>query len=238
MSAAPPEVAVSTVIFALRPGGGAAAPDRPALFLPLVGRTRDPYDGRWALPGGPLGDETLEDAARRTLAETTGLTPAYLEQMYTFGDPDRSPDGRRVVSVVYWALVRADEVAHAGPQQNVRWLPADDLPELAFDHNLIVEYALWRLRTKLSYSHVAHALLGETFTLSELRQVHEIVRQTRLDPANFRRQVEADGAVVPTGEVRTGGAHRPARLYRYNTDVEPVDLGPIRTGRAGARSTQ
>lgn len=218
-----PEIAVSTVIFALRPDGAS----RPTLSLPLVVRTRDPYDGRWALPGGPLGEESLEDAARRTLAATTGLAPAYLEQMYTFGDPDRSPDGRRVVSVVYWALVRADEVSRATPQQNVRWLPADDLPPLAFDHNLVVDYALWRLRTKLSYSRVAHALLGETFTLSELREVHEIVRQRRLDPANFRRQVEADGAVVPTGEMRTGGAHRPARLYRYDTAIDPVDLGPL-----------
>lgn len=218
-----PEIAVSTVIFALRLDGAA----RPVLSLPLVVRTREPYDGIWALPGGPLGEESLEDAARRTLAATTGLEPAYLEQMYTFGDPDRSPDGRRVVSVVYWALVRSDEVGRATPQQNVRWLPADDLPRLAFDHNLVVDYALWRLRTKLSYSRVAHALLDETFTLSELRQVHEIVQQRRLDPANFRRQIEADGAVVPTGEVRTGGAHRPARLYRYDTAVDPVDLGPI-----------
>jgi 8-oxo-dGTP diphosphatase len=218
-----PTVAVSTVIFALRPG-----PDgRPELSLPLVVRTRDPYDGMWALPGGPLGDETLEDAARRTLAATTGLAPAYLEQMYTFGDPDRSPEGGRVVSVVYWALVRADEVAGARPQQNVRWLAADDLPTLAFDHNLVVEYALWRLRTKLSYSHIAHALLGETFTLRELREVHEIVGQRRLDPANFRRQVLADGAVVPTDLMRSTGAHRPARLYRDNSGVEPVDLGPL-----------
>ena len=223
---AAPEVAVSTVIFALRREGSA---ERPVLSLPLVVRTREPYDGMWALPGGPLGEESLEDAARRTLAHTTGLEPAYLEQMYTFGDPDRSPDGRRVVSVVYWALVRADEVGSAAPRQNVRWLPADDLPRLAFDHNLVVEYALWRLRTKVSYSRIAHNLLGETFTLRELREVHEIVRQTRLDPANFRRQVEAEGAVVPTDQMRTGGAHRPARLYRYNAEVEPVDLGPIRS---------
>lgn len=224
-----PEVAVSTVIFALRGAENRAAP---ALSLPLVFRTREPHDGLWALPGGPLGHESLEDAARRTLAATTGLEPAYLEQMYTFGDPDRSPAGGRVVSVVYWALVRADEVANARPQQNVRWLPADDLPPLAFDHNLVVDYALWRLRTKLSYGRIAHALLGETFTLRELREVHEIVGQKRLDPANFRRQAEADGAVVPTGETRTGGAHRPARLYRYNAEIEPVDLGPIAPPRS------
>src|SRR5699024_3215782 len=111
--------------------------------------------------------------------------------------------------------------------QNVRWLAAERLPRLAFDHNLIVDYALWRLRTKMTYARVAHAFLGETFTLRELREVHEIVLQRDLDPANFRRQVEADAAVVPTEEFRTGGRHRPARLYRYNSAIEPVDLGPL-----------
>lgn len=230
--ATPPEIAVSTVIFSLREDSSA----RLQLSLPLVVRTRDPYDGMWALPGGPLGDEPLEDAARRTLADTTGLTPAYLEQMYTFGDPERSPGAQRVVSVVYWALVRSDEASSARPAQNVRWLPADDLPHLAFDHNLVVEYALWRLRTKLSYSRVAHALLGETFTMRELREVHEIIRRKPLDPANFRRQIESDGAVVPTDRMRTGGAHRPARLYRYDSAVEPVDLGPIARSGAPRRS--
>ncbi|MFV0425864.1 MAG: NUDIX hydrolase [Beutenbergiaceae bacterium] len=223
MLSAATQIAVSTVIFALRP-----QPEQPpALSIPLVFRTRAPYDGQWALPGGPLGDESLEVAARRALAATTGLEPTFLEQMYTFGNPDRSPESPRVVSVVYWALVRADEVRDAHPQQNVCWLPADDLPVLAFDHNLIVDYALWRLRTKVSYSHIAHALLGETFTLRELREVHEIIRQTRLDPANFRRQVTADGVVVPTGTMHTGAAHRPAQLYRYDTAVEPVDHGPM-----------
>src|SRR5699024_1281816 len=141
---------------------------------------------------------------------------------------DRSRPGQeRVVSIVYWALVGADEAAQAKGGQNVRWLAAEQLPPLAFDHNLIVDYALWRLRTKLEYARIAHAFLGETFTLRELREVHEVVLQRDLDPANFRRQVEADGAVVATEEFRTGGRHRPARLYRYNHAIEPVDLGPL-----------
>ena len=109
----------------------------------------------------------------------------------------------------------------------MRWLAAERLPQLAFDHNLIVEYALWRLRTKIEYARIAHAFLGETFTLRELREVHEIVLQRDLDPANFRRQIEASNAVVPTEDFRTGGRHRPARLYRYNSAIEPVDLGPL-----------
>lgn len=222
------QLAVSTVIFALREDEQSARRRGPELWLPLVVRVRDPYDGHWALPGGPLReDEGLADAAARTLAETTGLRPAYLEQLYAFGAPERGGAAERVVSIVYWALVGSEEAARARVGQNVRWLAAERLPRLAFDHNLIVDYALWRLRTKMTYARIAHAFLGETFTLRELREVHEIVLQRDLDPANFRRQVEADAAVVPTDEFRTGGRHRPARLYRYNTAIEPVDLGPL-----------
>jgi hypothetical protein len=160
------------------------------------------------------------------LYETTHLRPAYLEQLYAFGDPERSPTGR-VVSIVYWALVRA-ELAEAGIEDdNVRWFPADDLPDLAFDHNLIVRYALWRLRTKMEYSRIAHALLGETFTLAELRRVHEIVLERTLDPANFRRHIEGSGVLVDTGFTVPGGRHRPPRLYRYDTTLQLADNGPL-----------
>ena len=216
------ELAVSTVIFALRPEG-----DEAVLSIPLVRRTRDPFAGRWALPGGVAEPtESLAGTAARKLLETTALRPAYLEQLYAFGDPDRSPTGR-VVSVVYWALVRP-ELADAGVEDdNVRWFVADELPELAFDHNLIVRYALWRLRTKMEYSRIAHALLGETFTLAELRRVHEIVLERPLDPANFRRHIESSGVLVDTGETVPGGRHRPPRLYRYDTNLELADNGPL-----------
>lgn len=217
------DLAVSTVIFALRPD----ADGRLVLSIPLVRRIRDPFQLLWALPGGAAdAAESLADTAARKLAETTGLSPAYLEQLYCFGEPERSPSGR-VVSVVYWALVRADEAELATEGENVAWFEADELPRLAFDHNLIVDYALWRLRTKLEYAAIAHAFLGPTFTLAELRQVHEIVLQKPLDPANFRRQIEASGSVVPTGQHVTGGRHRPPQLYRYNASVQLVDNGPL-----------
>jgi 8-oxo-dGTP diphosphatase len=217
------DLAVSTVIFALRPD----ADGHLVLSIPLVRRTREPFQGRWSLPGGTAdATESLADTAARKLAETTGLAPSYLEQLYCFGEPDRSPSGR-VVSVVYWALVRGDEAELATESENVAWFAADELPQLAFDHNLIVDYALWRLRTKLEYAAIAHAFLGPTFTLAELRQVHEIVLQKPLDPANFRRQIEASPAVVPTGEHVTGGRHRPPRLYRYDASVQLVDNGPL-----------
>lgn len=224
-------VAVSTVIFSLRrdPSG-----DGPAVMLPLVRRTRDPHEGRWALPGGWLDvRESLDAAASRTLSETTGLAPSYLEQLYAFGAVDRSPS--RVVSIVYWALLRPDEVDPANAPENVAWFAAASLPRLAFDHNEIVDYALWRLRNKVGYSRIAHGLLADEFTLAELREVYESILGRRLDPANFRRQVEGSGTLLPTDRFRTG-SHRPARLYRYNRDVELADLGPLAdSARKGSR---
>jgi len=211
-------LAVSTVIFALGAEG---------LRIPLVRRIREPFDGRWALPGGPVElNENLDASASRNLLETTALTSTYLEQLYCFGDVDRSP-GQRVVSVVYWALVRSDEAAQAAVDENVQWFAADELPELAFDHNRIVEYALWRLRTKLEYSQIAHAFLGPTFTLAELREVYEAVLRKPVDPANFRRQLEK--SLVDTGERLTGARHRPPRLYRYDSTVAMTDNGPLTT---------
>jgi 8-oxo-dGTP diphosphatase len=218
------DLAVSTVIFALRQTDDERPP---SVWLPLVRRIREPFDGMWALPGGPLGArEDLSEAAARNLAETTSLSPRYLEQLYAFGNTDRSP-GSRVVSIVYWALVGSEEAERASVGDNVQWFEADKVPGLAFDHSLIVTYALWRLRNKMEYSRIAHAFLGETFTLSQLREVHEAVLQRSLDPANFRRMIESSNAVVATGKRVTGARHRPAALYRYNDAIDLNDQGPI-----------
>lgn len=223
------DVAVSTVILTLRRTGDGD----PVLALPLVRRTREPYEGQWALPGGWLTTtESPVDAAARTLAETAGLTPSYLEQLYAFGAVDRSPT--RVVSIVYWALLRQDEVdaqsaAHRASglaPENVSWFDLTDLPSLAFDHDKIVDYALWRLRSKVGYSRVAHGFLPAEFTLAELREAYQAILGRTLDPANFRRQVESAGALLPTDRFRTG-SHRPARLYRYDTDLQLADHGPL-----------
>lgn len=202
-------LAVSTVIFALRPH---PATGRLTLWLPLVRRIREPHRGLWALPGGPLEpDEELVASAENTLARTIGLTGTYLEQLYSFGAVDRSPDDR-TVSIVYWALVPAGQQAQDG--EGVEWFVADEVPALAFDHNAIVEYALGRLRAKITYSPIAHAFLADEFTLAELRAVHEAVLRKAIDPANFRRQLLAGGTVVPTGTCLQGASHRPPALYR------------------------
>ncbi len=209
---APPSLAISTVIFALRPSESSG---RPTLWLPLVRRIREPFKGLWALPGGPLThSESLQDAASRNLRETTGLAPSYLEQLYAFGGLHRSPT-QRVVSIVYWALVQPTEAALADESENVRWFRADKLGNLAFDHNAIVDYALWRLRNKLAYGSIAYHFLGEYFTLAQVREVYEAVLDTQLDPANFRRQIKSTPEIEETGEYLQGGKHRPPRLYRF-----------------------
>jgi len=208
----PPALAISTVIFALRPSANSG---RPTLWLPLVRRIREPFQDRWALPGGPLTQaESLQDAAARNLRETTGLAPNYLEQLYAFGGLHRSPS-QRVVSIVYWALVQPTEAALAQESENVKWFRADGLEALAFDHNDIVDYALWRLRNKMAYGSIAYHLLGETFTLAQVREVYEAVLNRSLDPANFRRQLKQTAHIEPTDQYLQGGKHRPPRLYRY-----------------------
>lgn len=225
----PPGLAVSTVIFALRPS---AVSGRPTVWLPLVRRIRQPFRGQWALPGGPLGPaESLQDAASRNLRDTTGLMPRYLEQLYAFGGTDRSP-GQRVVSIVYWALVQPDEAAMAEVSENVRWFRADRLEPLAFDHNEIVEYALWRLRNKMAYGSIAYCFLGETFTLAQVREVYEAVLDKKLDPANFRRHLNSAPDIEPTDTYLQGVRHRPPRLYRYTGDYTGESTSPAASPRS------
>ena len=192
-----PQRGVSVVILALGPegdtgnsaadSGNAANSAHSRLWLPLVKRVRQPFLGCWALPGGDLrSDRSLEQSAYAALESTTDLHPRYLEQLYTFGGPTRSHGGLPMVSVVYWALVGQTEAAGFEDGDNVRWFPEDELPELAFDHRQIIDYALLRLRSKIEYSDVATRLLGPTFTLRQLHGVYEAIGGEPLDLANDR----------------------------------------------------
>ncbi len=240
----PPAVAVSTVAFALRPPEGAPlGPNEPrveesaaTIWIPLVRRNRLPFSGSWALPGGPIPwNETLVDTALRALRDAVRREPGYLEQLYSFGAVERSAEAQRVVTIAYWALYGEQDLvgSHTGGVEadpaildpNVAWFSADALPDLAFDHNEIVAYALDRLRSKTEYSTVAYRFLGRSFTLAQLREVREAILGAAIDPANFRRQVLAQGHVVPTGAFTSGDSHRPARLYQFvgSSDVSKVD---------------
>lgn len=186
----------------------------------LVRRGLEPFRGAWALPGGFVRvDESLEDAARRELAEEAGARDVYLEQLFTFGELGRDPR-ERVVSVAYYALVRA--AAHeprAGTDAaEARWYPVAHLPPLAFDHASIVDKALARLRGKVRYAPVGFELLPERFALRDLQHLYEQVLGRPLDKRNFRKKVLATGLVVETGALEEGLRHRPARLFRFDRE--------------------
>jgi 8-oxo-dGTP diphosphatase len=203
------QVTVDLVIFALREW---------ELHVLLIQRRLPPFEGRWALPGGFVREgESLEDAARRELEEETGVREVYLEQLYTFGDPDRDPRGR-VVTVAYYALLTGEAVPLvAGTDAGAaRWVPARKHPPLAFDHERILAYALERLSNKLEYTTVGFQLLPRKFTLSQLQRVYEAVLGRKLDKRNFRRKMALLGILKPLNEWIRDGPSRPAQLYRFS----------------------
>ena len=202
-----PAVTVDVVIFTIR--------DR-QLKLLLIRRAGEPYRGQWALPGGFVQlPESLDEAARRELEEETGVSGVFLEQLYTFGRPDRDPR-ERVITVAYYALIPSDklQIRAATDAEAVGWFGMDELPELAFDHAEIVKMAHERLTAKLDYSTIAFAFMPELFTLSELQDVYEIILRQETDKRNFRKWVLALEQIEETDEERRGGIHRPAKLYR------------------------
>jgi 8-oxo-dGTP diphosphatase len=198
-------VSVDLVILTIRAGELAALAWR---------RDSDPYAGMLALPGGFIRlDEDLPAATARVLAERAGLPPArvHLEQLQTYGYPDRDPT-RRAVSVAYLALA-PDLPAPDTPQMS--WQPVSGLSQMAFDHNRILQDGIERARSKLEYTSLAAAFCRDEFTVAELRRVYEIVWGVRLDPRNFHRKVTgAQNFLVETGAVRPSGGGRPAQLYR------------------------
>jgi 8-oxo-dGTP diphosphatase len=200
-------VTVDIVLFTIR--------DR-RLRLLLIRRLAKPFENRYALPGGFVGEEeSLDAAAIRELREETGVEKVYLEQLYTFGDAKRDPRGR-VITVAYYALVPHNQTLRAGSDAaDAAWFAVAELPALAFDHRKIVEYAHQRIRNKLDYTNVGFELLPDKFTLTELQLVHEAILGDNLDKRNFRRKIIQKGIVKPTKEWQHAG-RKPAQLYRFS----------------------
>jgi len=190
-----------------------------------VKRERPPYRGTWALPGGLVGqDESVDAAALRELQEETNIVNVYLEQLYTFDELDRDPRGR-VITVAYYALVNWQQFQLKARQRvsQADWFPVKRLPELAFDHRRIVDYALERLRNKLNYTTIGFQLLPKEFTLTELQGAYEVILGQRLDKRNFRRKMLQLNILEGTKEFKANGRQRPARLYTF-TEPKVVKL--------------
>jgi 8-oxo-dGTP diphosphatase len=206
-----PALTVDCVVFGL-------GQETEELRVLLVQRALEPFQGRWALPGGFVRlDEGLEQAARRELEEEAGIRPAYLEQLYTFGEPDRDPR-ERVVSVAYVALVRMAQhpPRPATDARDAAWFAVSDPPLLAFDHQEILGLALERLRAKVRYQPVGFDLLPARFTLSQLQRLYETILEQPFDKRNFRKRIIGSGLLEELDEVEREVAHRAARLYRFD----------------------
>lgn len=189
----------------------------------LVRRHEENYEDMWSLPGGIIRmDEALEQAAMRQLHEQTTVDEIYLQQLYTFGAPDRDTR-RRVISVAYFALVAADCLSRECLEENNgerAWHSVYDLPVLAFDHAEMLDVALTRLRYKIEYSAAAFELMPEEFTLRELQEAYMIILNDHtLDKANFRKKIRDARIVEAVSRYKNTGG-RPARLYRFRKDAQ------------------
>lgn len=202
-----PWVAVDVVVFTLT---------EKALQCLLVQIKEGPFAGMWAFPGGLVAaDESLDQAAERETGERTGVANSYIEQVYTFGKPERDP-ATRVVSVCYLALVpeQRARINAALKYADIRWTPVSRMPHLAYDHDQVARLALQRLRSKLQYTNIVYSLLPSEFTLGELQEVYEIILHRTLDRRNFRKKILSLGLLKRLRQKRRG-THRPAALYAF-----------------------
>ncbi|MEO0469638.1 MAG: NUDIX domain-containing protein [Bacteroidota bacterium] len=215
----PPSIwlAVDAVVFGYSP--------KQDILVLLIQRKYPPFQDKWALPGGFIGDsESLEEAVSRELEEETGVKVQYLEQLYTFGKPDRDPR-RRVISVAYYALVRPDafELNPQTDASDAQWFSLNELPELAFDHPSILRQAINRLRSKITYEPIGFELLDESFTFAELFHLYKSIlgpvidQEKGIEKRNFKKKFLRLGLLEELGEKRKhAGSGRPAQLYRFN----------------------
>ncbi len=213
------------------------------LRILLVQRSEHPFKGRWALPGGFVRvkddrkdqGEDLDAAAARELEEETGLASGaagriFLDQVRAFGKPGRDPR-MRVISVAYFALVRPTLVPlirAGGDVSSARWFPINEVPRdmLAFDHGEILDAALARARLDLDRTAIAFELVPETFTIQELRAVHEAIRGEPLDPGNFRKKFlrMIEDGLIDAARGKRPTVSKPASVYRFVREGKHADV--------------
>ena len=191
----------------------------------LIGRRQmDPGRGEWSLYGGFVAaDESLDDAARRTLYELTGMKDVFMRQVETFGRVDRDP-GERVISVAYYALINVKDYSEELQKEHgVEWVSSDELPHLYSDHNEMVDKA-WRLMMqKIRTEPIGFKLLPELFTLTQLQRLYEAVVGHEIDKRNFRKRIKEMDFIQKTDKIDKKGSKRGAYLYRFNDNVYKED---------------
>ncbi len=209
-----PSVTVDIVIFTVQNND---------LKVLLVKRDIEPFKGMWAIPGGFVKiDESLEEAAKRELQEETGLKNVYLEQLYTFGDPQRDPRGR-IITISYIALVNSENIKLKATTDvsEAQWFSVKKLPLVAFDHKKILEYALKRLRWKFEYTTIAFSLLPKEFTIGQIQKIYEIIFDKKFDKRNFAKKL-LSLEILEEEKIKRGVSHRPPMLYSLKKNIGEI----------------
>jgi 8-oxo-dGTP diphosphatase len=206
------KVAVDAIVFGYSKNEGVS--------VLLIQRKYPPFKNAWAIPGGfVLPDESLEEAVRRELREETGIEVNYLEQLYTFGDPDRDPR-KRVISVSYFALVKSaqfQQLKASTDAENAQWFNIKTLPPLAFDHKKILHVAIERVRAKIRYQPIGFELLDRKFPFADLEKLYITLLDREIDRRNFYKKVMALGILDETEEyAKSEGKGRPSKMFQFN----------------------
>jgi 8-oxo-dGTP diphosphatase len=206
------KVAVDAIVFGYSKQDGVS--------VLLIQRKYDPFKNSWAIPGGfVLEDETLEAAVKRELAEETGIQVNYLEQLYSFGEPERDPR-QRVISIAYFGLVKAaqyQELKASTDAENAQWFSIKRIPVLAFDHKQILSAAIERLRTKIRYQPIGFELLDKKFPFSDLEKLYAALLDKEINRRNFSKKILSFGFLHETGELaRSEGKGRPSKMYQFD----------------------
>lgn len=204
-------VSVDCIIFGFNEGG---------LSLLLIKRKFEPALGHWSLMGGFLDkNESLDEGAKRVLYDLTGLDDVFMEQVGAFGDINRDP-GERVISVVYYSLVKIIESDQTRlDQHNAHWIKINELPDLIFDHHQMVERAREAMKQKASIEPIGFNLLPDLFTLTQLQTLYEAIYGCTLDKRNFRKRVAEMDYIVKTDKIDKKGSKRGASLYKFNDGI-------------------
>lgn len=204
-----PSVTTDCVIFGFDGG---------ELKVLLVERGLEPHKGRWAFPGGFVKmDESCEEGALRELEEETALKGTYVQQFHTYSDPNRDPR-ERVITVAFFALVRIQEVEAGDDANKAQWFTIDEVPQLAFDHDVILRDALKRLRERIRFQPIGFELLPEKFTMRQLQNLYEAILDVHFDRGNFSKKMLHFNILTPLEETVRPTPKREARLYRFNKE--------------------
>jgi ADP-ribose pyrophosphatase YjhB (NUDIX family) len=196
------------------------------LKLLLIKRCMEPGEGMWSLMGGfPKRDESLDQAANRVLFQLTGLRQVYLEQLYAYGEVERDP-GERVVSVAYYALINIGAFnKELVREHDAHWCPISQIPELVFDHRIMVNKALARLKRRARIQPIGFELLPDKFSLPQLQGLYEAIYQKELDKRNFRKKILSMDLLDKLEEKDKSSSKKGAFLYRFNQDKYNELLG-------------